>query len=99
LETLAAECGRTFPAIAVGVSVGIDQPPGVVDAVTQALSSGYGFSEEHAKEIVIAGSAPEVAERLTAYAAAGAGHLLIGTFGESSTAVYERLAEVAALMR
>ncbi|TDD95677.1 LLM class flavin-dependent oxidoreductase [Actinomadura rubrisoli] len=97
IAELAAEHGRPAPKVTVGLSFGLgDVPAAEVDAQVRSLT-GYGMSEEAARESLLTGGPGQAAERLAALAEAGA-HRVIGMpFPSDRRRQADLLAEAARL--
>ncbi|GAB2779716.1 LLM class flavin-dependent oxidoreductase [Amycolatopsis magusensis] len=99
LAEFAAEYDRPVPGITVGVSLAVGKlPDSVLDAQVRSLT-GYGMSEEQAREALVTGSPAEVAERLAVYADAGVHRIAAMPFAGDRGEQIDLLGEVAGLLR
>lgn len=101
LRALAAERGRPVPAVTVGGHAMPGTDAGARDAYvafTDALARMHGLDAAIAEGIVIAGGAPEMADRLAAYAEAGAARMVLSVDGDDWPRRVELLAEATALL-
>ena len=100
LAELCAGQGRAdAPAVAVGGSVllGAAALSDVLSAHVGALISGYGVPAHVAPELPLTGAPAAVGERLRAYAAAGARHIVLGLISDDWHQQCDLLAEAVRL--
>ncbi|WP_043625703.1 LLM class flavin-dependent oxidoreductase [Nonomuraea candida] len=81
LRELADELGRPAPSVSVGGHAILSGDRAALDAFLSALTGMHGMSEEEAREIPVTGGVEQVAERLAAYAEAGADAVGLGLDG------------------
>jgi alkanesulfonate monooxygenase SsuD/methylene tetrahydromethanopterin reductase-like flavin-dependent oxidoreductase (luciferase family) len=98
LRDMAAERGRPAPTVTVGIPAALGGGQAERQAVAAALSSGYGVPLEEAVKIPVVGDRHEAAERLAAYADAGADRVVLMTDKPDWRRHYELAAEVNALL-
>ncbi|MDT3438057.1 MULTISPECIES: LLM class flavin-dependent oxidoreductase [unclassified Pseudofrankia] len=101
LGELCVELGRRVPTIAVGATGALGNGAGLPtrDEIAARLSQAYEIPPDRATTIPITGSPDEAAERLAAYHAAGARHLVMGFAGGDWRRQCDLLAEARARLR
>lgn len=96
LAEMCADQGRNdTPAIAIGGSVLLGEPRSraILDEHIAGLVDGYGIAPEIASSLPLTGPPQQVAERLSAYAEAGATHLVLGLIDDDWSRQCELLAQ------
>ena len=98
LRALAAELARPVPPIAVGLfgSLGPDGVP--ASHLAAGISGSYGVDADRAAQLPVSGTPAAAAERLAAYCAAGADHLVVGLAGANWRHQVDLLAEARSLL-
>ncbi|GAA4933445.1 LLM class F420-dependent oxidoreductase [Streptomonospora halophila] len=99
LREIAAELGRPVPEISVGGHGVLNGSAAAVRAFVDNLVGLHGVSEEEAARLPVTGGPDRVAERLAAYADAGARAVTLSLDGGSWPAQAETLAEAASRLR
>ncbi|WP_131764125.1 LLM class flavin-dependent oxidoreductase, partial [Actinomadura fibrosa] len=101
LAEQAAGHGRRVPVIAIGAAAALGDAPGVPsrEEIAAGISGAYGRPVEEVADIPLTGTPERAAERLAAYRAAGARHVVVGISGGDWRAQVDLLAEVRALLR
>ncbi|WP_311544617.1 LLM class flavin-dependent oxidoreductase [Streptomonospora wellingtoniae] len=99
LREIAAELGRPAPGISVSGHGVLNGSAAAVQAFVDNLVGVHGFSEEEAARLPVTGGPDRVAERLAAYADAGARSVTLSLDGGSWPAQAETLAEAASRLR
>jgi alkanesulfonate monooxygenase SsuD/methylene tetrahydromethanopterin reductase-like flavin-dependent oxidoreductase (luciferase family) len=92
LHELADAADRPAPTIAVGATSALG-PDADVSRVARGLVDAYGMDHDTAMAVPLAGTPAQAAERVMAYAEAGADHLVVGVAGADWRRQYELLAE------
>jgi alkanesulfonate monooxygenase SsuD/methylene tetrahydromethanopterin reductase-like flavin-dependent oxidoreductase (luciferase family) len=93
LAALAEEAGVAVPQAGVIVFAALSAgESGDGDGFVRYLSKTYGLSPEYAAEVVVNGPPAALAERLDAYAAAGASQVVVATFGADVQSQYDLVA-------
>ncbi|WP_163571658.1 LLM class flavin-dependent oxidoreductase [Fodinicola feengrottensis] len=98
LREMSAEQGRPMPLITVGgpaVLAGADIP---VEAMTDRLVQAYGIAPDEAPKIPLTGGPAQIADRLAAFAEAGAHRVVMGLASGDWLRQAEQLAEGYALL-
>ena len=96
LRRLAADRQRPTPGIAVGGTLALG-PDADIGPVVEGLVEGYGMDADVAATIPFTGGPGQAAERIHAYAEAGADHLVVGAAaGPDWRRQYDLLAEARA---
>ncbi|GAB2577849.1 hypothetical protein GCM10027168_08550 [Streptomyces capparidis] len=101
LRELAAELGRpAVPGVSVAVPLFLGEGPGVLsqETMTGTLTGVYRVPPEQAADIPLTGSPAQAAERLAAYAEAGAARIVASTGAQDWRRQYELLAEARSLL-
>jgi alkanesulfonate monooxygenase SsuD/methylene tetrahydromethanopterin reductase-like flavin-dependent oxidoreductase (luciferase family) len=96
LRELAHELDRAVPSVSVGGHAILVDNPAAVAALTRVLVDVHGMSPEEAAAVPVTGSPAQVAERLHAYAEAGADTVGLGLDGGAWMRQAETLAEARA---
>lgn len=102
LRELAAEQGRAAPSVTVGGHAFLGEDAATRsarDAFVRDLVEVHRIPPEEAGEVPVSGSRQQVAERLAAYAQAGADRIAIGPDGKDWLRGWEQMAEVYSLLR
>jgi alkanesulfonate monooxygenase SsuD/methylene tetrahydromethanopterin reductase-like flavin-dependent oxidoreductase (luciferase family) len=99
LAELAADHDRPSPVVAIGAAGALGSGPGIPtrEEIAATISDAYGMTPERAATIPITGEPGQAAERLAAYQAAGAGHIVMGFSGGDWRRQCDLLAEARAL--
>lgn len=99
-ETETDASRRPQPTIAVGVAGALGVGPGIParDQVVSSIAARYGLPEDRAAQLPITGKPAEAAERLEAYRAAGARHVVFVVAGGDWRPQVDLLAEVRTLL-
>ncbi|NJP98403.1 LLM class flavin-dependent oxidoreductase [Nonomuraea sp. FMUSA5-5] len=95
LRELAGELGRPVPSVSVGGHAFLSGDRAALESFVSMLSGPHGMPEETARDVPVTGGVEEVAERLAAYAEAGADAVGLALDG----AEWMRQAEVLAEAR
>lgn len=102
LRMLAADHGRSAPEINVGLHAVLGDRPAdraAARRMREQLGAFYGMAPEQMADVTLAGTVPEVAERLAAYAAAGADEVGLALDGADVERQIELVGEVRRLIR
>ncbi|MER6528207.1 LLM class flavin-dependent oxidoreductase [Streptomyces sp. NPDC001508] len=85
LRELSAEAGRSVSRVTVTVFAALDGHMGGLshDALVDVLHGQFGFPRELADAVAVSGPPELIAERITAYASAGAEHVVVCPVGGS----------------
>lgn len=97
LRDHAAAGGRPAPGIAVGATLALGTGTDI-DRVVRGLVGSYGMDPDVAAAIPFTGGPERAAERIDAYADAGADHLVFGVAGPDWRHQFELLAEARSLV-
>lgn len=97
LAEAAAEHGRPTPTVAVGATGALGSDAPARDDIAARIRRAYDLPDERAAEIPVTGRPAEAAERLAAYAGAGARHLVVGFAGGDWRRQCDLFAEAARL--
>ncbi|GAA2833832.1 hypothetical protein GCM10020220_023430 [Nonomuraea rubra] len=98
LRELAGELGRPVPQVSVGGHAILVDDHDAVESFVASLTGPHGMAEEVARDIPVTGGAERVAERLAAYAEAGADAVGLGLDGGEWMRQAEILAQARALL-
>jgi alkanesulfonate monooxygenase SsuD/methylene tetrahydromethanopterin reductase-like flavin-dependent oxidoreductase (luciferase family) len=98
LRELAAEQGRAAPVVDFGTHALLSGDSSARADLIRSLVVDHGMSREDAESIPITGDAAQVAEQLSAFAAAGADSMTLALDGEGWLRQCEVLAEARALV-
>ncbi|KUJ65375.1 hypothetical protein ACZ90_48740 [Streptomyces albus subsp. albus] len=98
LAELAAEQGRPAPGSSVALPFSMGPATPSADQVATLLTGTYGIPAEQTGSVVVSGEPAQAAERLAAFAAAGAHRIVLSTGAEDWRAQYDLLAEARALL-
>ncbi|MBX9387473.1 LLM class flavin-dependent oxidoreductase [Streptomonospora nanhaiensis] len=98
LREIADELGRPVPAVTVGGHAVLSDDPAAVEGFVRTLVEAHGMSEERAARLPVTGGPEQVAERLAAYAEAGAQGVGLSLDGARWEHQAETLARARALV-
>ncbi|MEV1003509.1 LLM class flavin-dependent oxidoreductase [Nonomuraea sp. NPDC050202] len=98
LRELAEELGRPVPQVSVGGHAILVDDRAALESFVASLTGPHGMPEEVARDIPVTGGAERVAERLAAYAEAGADAVGLGLDGGEWMRQAETLAQARALL-
>ncbi|RJL36197.1 LLM class flavin-dependent oxidoreductase [Bailinhaonella thermotolerans] len=98
LREIAGELGRPVPSISVGGHAVLSDDPAAVEAFTRVLVEIHRMPPEEAAAVPVTGGPAQVAERLHAYAEAGAGMAGLSLDGGDWMRQTEILAEARAML-
>jgi alkanesulfonate monooxygenase SsuD/methylene tetrahydromethanopterin reductase-like flavin-dependent oxidoreductase (luciferase family) len=98
LRELAEELGRPVPQVSVGGHAILVDDRAALESFVASLTGSHGMPEEVARDIPVTGGAERVAERLAAYAEAGADAVGLGLDGGEWMRQAETLAQARALL-
>jgi alkanesulfonate monooxygenase SsuD/methylene tetrahydromethanopterin reductase-like flavin-dependent oxidoreductase (luciferase family) len=98
---LARAAARPAPTIAVGVAGALGTEPGTLrqEQMAASIAAGYERPLDEVADIPISGRPAQAAERLAAYRAAGAHHVVMGIAGGDWLRQCDLLAETRTLLR
>ncbi|MEV0616364.1 LLM class flavin-dependent oxidoreductase [Nonomuraea sp. NPDC050404] len=98
LRELADELGRPVPSVSVGGHAMLSGDRAALDSFIGSLTGVHGMPEEEARQLPVTGGVAEVAERLAAYAEAGADGVGLGLDGGDWMRQAETLAQARELV-
>jgi alkanesulfonate monooxygenase SsuD/methylene tetrahydromethanopterin reductase-like flavin-dependent oxidoreductase (luciferase family) len=98
LRELADQLGRPLPSVSVGGHAILSDDRAAMESFIGSLTGMHGMSEEQARQVPVTGGVPQVAERLAAYAEAGADAVGLGLDGAGWMRQAEILAEARAAL-
>jgi alkanesulfonate monooxygenase SsuD/methylene tetrahydromethanopterin reductase-like flavin-dependent oxidoreductase (luciferase family) len=99
LADLTTAYGRSMPTTTIGGAAVLGGTTAEVDDVARMLSHGYGMPFARAQGLLLGGSLTQAAERLSAYAEAGASHAVLGLSGNDWRGQVDLLAQVRTELR